>query len=83
MHLLYFDAFGRNKTCHIKALWVSKEFKNCGISAKLQALGEDWARERGVQKIVTHVMTKNPRMIEMNMDYGYKPVKLELVKELA
>lgn len=83
MHLLYFDPHGRNRTCFIKALWISSDFKKCGIGEKLQALGEEWARERGVQKIVTHVMTKNPRMIQANLGHGYKPVKLELEKKLA
>ncbi len=72
----------RPHTCFIKTLWVSPDFRGEGIGSRLKAAGEQWVRETGSKAMVTHVMVKNSKMLEINRSKGFVPTKVEMEKKL-
>lgn len=81
-YLLYFDDFSPTKTCYVKSLWIDSSCRNSDLAERFDLTGEEWAREQGARKVVSRVPTDNPRLIEMNSQYGFRAVKLEMEKEL-
>jgi GNAT superfamily N-acetyltransferase len=81
IHILYKDK--ASLECFIKTLWLESNYRGQGLGSKLKLLGEAWAVQQGATTLVTHVMTGNPSMLEMNLRKGFKPVKMELAKSLV
>lgn len=81
-YLMYFDDFSPTKTCFVKSLWIDASCRATDLAERFDLLGEDWAREKGARKVVSRVPTDNPRLIEMNSQYGFRAVKLEMEKDL-
>lgn len=82
IHILQKQA-QRPEACFIKTLWVSAIHRNKGVATRLKAEGEVWAKNTGSTVIVTNVMLKNPRMLEINQRKGFVPTKLEMEKLLV
>jgi GNAT superfamily N-acetyltransferase len=70
-------------TCSIKTLWLDEKFRKRGVGSRLKKIGEEWAVSVGAKKIITHVMSDNPMMFEINKKKGFVLTKFEMEKALS
>jgi GNAT superfamily N-acetyltransferase len=90
IHEVYYNLVGihilikepSSENCIIKTLWLENKFRKQGIGSRLKQIGEEWAKTVGAQKMVTHVMSNNPAMFEMNKKKGFSLTKFEMEKPL-
>lgn len=80
IHILF--KLPTSKTCTIKTLWIEADYRRRGLGTELKALGEEWARTNGVEKIMTQVMSENLTMLEMNKRKGFLLTKFVMEKSL-
>ena len=67
---------------HIRSLEVQPEYRNKGIGKKLKDLGEEWAKKVNLKIITTKVSYDNKYMIEYNIKRDFRPLKVEMIKEM-
>ena len=75
------DKFG--KPCaDIESLWVQEDHRKSGVGSELKRLGEEWAKSQGAKIITTSVHYTNKKMIEFNLNKGFEPLQVEMIKSL-
>lgn len=81
IHILFKET--NSQSCSIKTLWLEDLYRNQGLGSHLKKLGEEWARASGATKIITQVMSNNPKMFEINKKKGFSLTKYEMEKPLT
>jgi RimJ/RimL family protein N-acetyltransferase len=54
---------------------VKKEFRENGIASRLKKKTIDYAKEQGIQKMITHVHEENYSMLIVNQRIGFHKTK--------
>jgi len=66
----------------IISLYVKKAYRNQGIASQLKKDLETWCLNQEIYTIKTTVSYKNTNMLKLNMDLGYEPRMVHMVKHL-
>ncbi|MFA5909931.1 MAG: GNAT family N-acetyltransferase [Vicinamibacterales bacterium] len=64
------------------SLWVNEDCWNSGIATELMSRGEQWARDKGAEKISVTVHSNNTQMLAMNGKRGFVSTMIEMSKDL-
>ncbi|KAL0489599.1 aminoglycoside N(6')-acetyltransferase type 1 [Acrasis kona] len=62
-----------NVYAFIDFVFVSNEFRSCGVGRKLYTQMEIWCKENNIKEIVLDVMECNPKSMLFHEALGYKP----------
>jgi ribosomal protein S18 acetylase RimI-like enzyme len=74
-------AFAPKKTLHISVVYVSPQFRGCGIGGKLVTTLLDWGRNEGIEECDLHVLNKNPAK-SLYEKLGFSTVEVKMVRSL-
>ena len=66
----------------VMCVYVEAGFRGAGIGQRLMALGEEWARERGLIDIILNVSNQNETAIGLYESLGYKIETKRYIKKL-
>lgn len=66
----------------ILSLYVTEDYRRCGVATKLKGLLEEWCQLEGIKIIQTTVHYNNHSMIALNQKLGYIPGMVKMTKFL-
>ncbi|QOR36836.1 GNAT family N-acetyltransferase [Clostridium sp. 'deep sea'] len=66
----------------ILSLYVTTQYRKCGVATKLKTLLEEWCKQKAVKSIQTTVHYTNNKMIELNKKLGYAPGMVYMTKKI-
>ena len=67
----------------VMCVYVEADFREAGIGRRLMALGEKWARERGLIDIILNVSNQNETAIGLYEALGYEIETRRYIKKLG
>jgi GNAT superfamily N-acetyltransferase len=77
------DFFDRREHGHVSVLAVSRAAEGRGIGGALMRAAEDWARERGYDRLTLNVFEGNARARAVYAHLAYRPETMRYVKFLG
>lgn len=66
----------------IVSLYVKEAYRKQGIGGQLKKDLESWCKSQEIYRIKTTVSYANKAMLKLNMDLGYEPRMVDMVKNL-